>query len=120
MSIPEMDMNPEIARKLLEVGEEFRAKSFVERDSRVWGECGRAQAGFVGGLLGSQAVHATNWSRAGETDARRLVNAERGRSFGAVFNGQCQHGQCAAGRIAGEEYGVWIDWIIGQMRLDPT
>ena len=24
MSIPEMDMNPEIARKLLEVGEEFR------------------------------------------------------------------------------------------------
>lgn len=31
MSIPEMDMNPEIARKLLEVGEEFR----MARSSRT-------------------------------------------------------------------------------------
>ena len=32
MSIPEMDMNPEIARKLLEVGEEFRIEG---RSSRM-------------------------------------------------------------------------------------
>ena len=34
MSIPEMDMNPEIARKLLEVGEEFRIEGRSSRTKR--------------------------------------------------------------------------------------
>ena len=106
----------EIRIGCVQSGEEPRTKRGFQ--VLALGAVGHAPPG--GPLRRGQAVDAADERAALEPDAGRLPDAEGLGRAPAVLDRQRQQGQGAAGGVAGDEHGVRIDRIVGQVRLQPA